>query len=188
MGSIKIITFSGPSAVGKSAIVGELLRRNSSWRLVVNITTRGPKDSDIPGEYRHVSEDEFVKLEQEGKFLETDQAHGNRYGTLLASLDEALSSGPMSLQILTPDGVPRVMDHAKGKVLSFFVFVRSVDVLRKRLKARGESEKSIEQRLSDCARWHEEAKASGLPYVFIDNSGTVEETVQKVLGNIPIVK
>lgn len=44
----KIITFTGASGSGKSSIVRELLSQ-SDYKLVVSVTTRNPRESDLLG-------------------------------------------------------------------------------------------------------------------------------------------
>lgn len=238
----RIITLSGPSAVGKTTIARELLQANPEWKLLISLTTRGPRPSDIPGEYKYnVSMRRFDELEREGKFVWTVCVHGNKYGTLSKLVDDALdapcllkseatdckqqsfrvqscespvsSQAPLahtSIMLPTPQVIPVLVEYAQGRgqVTSFFVTLER-DVLRARLEKREkeeyiestlpgwdkrtqeekeekrrEREGYINRRLDDCDMWTQEARESEIPFIFIDNSGTIEEAVEQVLQNL----
>ncbi len=178
---VRIVTITGPSGSGKTTIARELLHKNPDWKLVLSLTTRKPRDSDLPGEYRcGVSSEEFRKREQLKEFLWIVSAHGNRYGTLRRCVDSALAAKHISLMLLTPDAVPILLDYAPGKVISFFIIPPDDAILRVRLEKRGEDPATIERRIADCKKWHQEALASRIPYLYITNCGPVEEAGQAI--------
>src|SRR5258708_40128250 len=100
----KIVTITGASGSGKTSVARELLKIIPSAKLVLSITTRPPRESDLPDEYRtNVPLAEFEKRSQNNEFLWEVEAHGNRYGTLRASVNEALANPYPSLMILIPN-------------------------------------------------------------------------------------
>ena len=180
--SMKIITITGPSGSGKTVIAGELLKRVSNLRLVVSNTTRKPRDSDLAGEYRHnVDPKEF---ERKQDFIWIVSAHGNTYGTRFDSLNEALRAEHISLMIIVPESVQALLDYAPGRILPFYILPPKEQALRERLKLRGDDEKTIERRVGDCKKWNEEAKTSGIPYIFIRNDAALEKAVAQFLAHI----
>ena len=184
MSDIRIVSFTGPSGAGKTSIIKELLRSNPSWRLVASYTTRGPRDSDLFGEYRcNVHEEEFSDPRKNSKFAWTVSMHGNSYGHLRGSIKSALMGTypPMWMLTLTPDLVLEFLKLSGGRALPIFVLPPEEDILRQRLSKRGESEEAIVKRIQDCREWTRDAWASDLPYVFIENNGTIEETARQAL-------
>jgi guanylate kinase len=179
---IRIVTFTGPSGAGKTTIVGELLKRYPKWKMVLSLTSREPRNSDLSGEYRcNVSREEFLQIKEEKKDLWIESAHGNMYATLGADIIKALLSKGLSLMQLLPVSVRKIHDYIPGSVLSIFILPPGEEELRRRLEKRGESSEQIEKRIIDCRNWEAEAtKRSGIPYKFVRNDGTVEEAVKKI--------
>ena len=178
---IRIVTFTGPSGSGKTTIVGELLKLHPDWKMIISLTSRNPRESDLPGEYQcRVRLHEFLRRGRKGEFLWMVSPHGYHYGTLLADVQKALASDGPWLMNITPEAVKKLHDLYPGQVLSFFILPPGEEELRKRLENRGEPPEAVEKRIADCRKWEEEARASGLTYQFVTNDGTVAEAVEKV--------
>ena len=178
---IQIVTFTGPSGAGKTTIVGELLKNHSECKMILSLTSRGPRNSDLSGEYRcKVTNEEFLRREREGEFMWLVSFHGNIYGTLLTDINAALNSNRVSLMQITPDSVKSLRAYAPGKILSIFILLPDEEELRRRLEKRGELPKEIDRRIADCREWEKEARESRIPYKFIRNDGTVTEAIDKV--------
>lgn len=180
---IKIITITGPSGAGKGAIVARLLKKHSDWRLVVSLTSRGSRSSrDLPGEYECDLPVEYLRrLDEEGEALWLEGGHRNVYVTLKADVDRALRFGVLWFMQILHKSVCKLHEYAPGRVLSIFILPPDKEELRWRLAERNtESPEEIERRIADCEKWEEEARASGIPYEFVRNDGTVEEAVRRV--------
>jgi guanylate kinase len=185
MNRVQIITITGPSGVGKTTIVGALLKERPELSLIVSPTSRPPRESDLPGEYCTVRRMRFVWLEITREFLWTVDAHGNLYGTLRDSVDEALAREHPSLMILVPERVEFIRRYALEGVLSLFILPPSEEVLRARLAGRGENPEVIARRIEDCRAWEQIARVSDSPYNFISNEGSVEDAVREVFAHLP---
>ena len=178
---LRIITFTGPSGAGKTTIVGELLKRHSKWKMVLSLTSREPRNSDLLGEYRcDVSRREFLQIKEDNKDLWIESFHGNMFSTRGADVMKALLSKELSLMQLLSVSVRKIRAYAPGRVLSIFMLPPGEEELRRRLMKRGESPEQIDKRISDCGKWEEEAKKSDIPYEFVRNNGTIAEAVHNV--------
>ena len=181
MSIFKIVTFTGPSGVGKTTIVGELLKRRPRWKMVLSLTSRKSRDSDLPGEYKcNVAKEEFFRRNRRSEFLWMVSAHGNVYGTLLADVREALNFKYLSLMQILPESVKHLRSYASDKVLSVFVLPPGEEELKRRLEKRGESSEQIDRRIADCKKWEEEARFSDIHYEFVRNDRTIDEVVEEV--------
>ncbi len=167
-----IVTITGPSGAGKSSIAKRLLELDPTMQLVVSLTSRAPRPSDLPGEYRsRITMDEFNYRSRFNEFLWLVETHGSWYGTLTVSVSEALRSPSPSLMILVPEVLKLLYDHigSEGGILPFYILSPSRKELHRRLEKRGDDEKAIRRRIGDCKKWDKEAGKSNIPYIFIPN-------------------
>jgi guanylate kinase len=182
-----IITLTGASGVGKTTIVKQLLSTFPfSLKIISSYTTRKPRNTDIPKEYKHVSRLKFGFLKLVGSFLWTAYPHGNSYGTMKHSVTKALQDrNNYYVLILTGDAIRQLRDFAEqigcsDNVISFYVLSPSQEILIERLKIRGDEQKEIEKRIADCVKWDTKAQASGIPYEFVNNNRSIESAIEEV--------
>lgn len=119
--------------------------------LSVSATTRARRPAERDGvDYRFLAEEEFDRLEAQGYFLETAVVHGNRYGTPLPPIEEALAAGRTVLLEIDVQGARTVRRKLPEAVL-IFIEPPSLAVLRARLEARRtESPEALERRLRNA--------------------------------------
>ncbi|HEX9803974.1 MAG TPA: guanylate kinase [Gammaproteobacteria bacterium] len=140
-----------PSGAGKTSLVNALLERDPDIELSVSYTTRAPRAGELDGrEYHFVSREQFLAMAQRGEFLESAEVHGNFYGTSQAWIDARRREGHDILLEIDWQGaqqVRRLIPEAVG----VFILPPSLEVLRRRLTARGQdSDEVIEQRLANA--------------------------------------
>src|ERR1035437_3319491 len=107
-----ILSITGPSGVGKTTLMHNLLQRLPNAVPLTSVTTRAPRPSDEPGEYEYVSNDEFDAIAKSGAFLWEARAYVNRYGTRKAIIDEALASTKLYIPVLVIDAVTTLHAYA----------------------------------------------------------------------------
>ena len=152
----KLVVVSGPSGVGKSTIVTEVLSRFAGrLRLSVSATTRPPRPGEKEGiHYHFLTDEQFSERRQQGEFLETIEVfgRGHWYGTLWSEVRPFLAAGKWVLLEIDVDGAENVLRQFEEPV-SIFIRPDSFEELERRLRSRGtENEESIERRLSVARR------------------------------------
>ena len=167
-----IVSISGPSASGKTTIARAVLTTFPKARILGSVTTRAPRPSDIPGEYRYVLGAEFDRLEKKGAFLWSVAVHGNRYGTTKDAIERALKE-PLMVAILTIPATETLAAYLKSMLMDdklFSLYLRIADeaLVRERLTRRGDSEEDILIRIKECRSWNEDAASSFVPFTIID--------------------
>lgn len=142
-----LIVISGPSGVGKTALVDFLLAEYPCERCVT-ATTRAPRDGEKDGiDYHFFDRSAFEEGLGRGEFLEHAEVYGNLYGTPLGPIRAQLEAGKTVLLAIDVQGATQLMD--RGLPAQFcFIEAPSWEELESRLRGRNsEEEAAIERRL-----------------------------------------
>jgi guanylate kinase len=142
---------SAPSGAGKTSLVNAALEADSQLVVSVSHTTRPARGGEVDGEnYFFVSDDQFVQMIDEGKFLEHANVFGKRYGTSTAEVAAKRAQGKDVILEIDWQGTQQVR-KAIPDAISVFVLPPSVEELAARLTSRGEdTAQSIEKRLGEA--------------------------------------
>ena len=140
-----------PSGAGKTSLVNALLEREPDIELSVSYTTRPPRTGEEHGrEYHFVSRDVFLAMASRGEFLESAEVHGNLYGTSQSWINERRATGRDIVLEIDWQGAQQVRRLVPGAI-GVFIVPPSLQILRKRLTARGQdSAEVIERRLANA--------------------------------------
>jgi len=132
-----LIVLSGPSGVGKDAVLAELGMICPGVKRCVTTTTRPPRDNEVAGiDYTFISADNFESRIREGGFLEHAQYCGNLYGTPRRWVEEQLAAGvDVILKIEVQGG--RAIKRQIPEAVMVFVVPPSIHELERRLRDRG---------------------------------------------------
>jgi guanylate kinase len=156
---VKIVTLTGVSGSGKSTIAGNLLMgEESEFQFVLSTTTRKVRPSDLVSEYEYVEEEQFLRDKADGKFLWTAEFGGYYYGTKGESILDVLQTHKIGILILVPEAVHALKKFFKRLsptgVMSFYIG-RGLpkEILRVRMRERGDSEEQIDRMIAQCSHW-----------------------------------
>ncbi len=144
-----VIVVTGTSGAGKGTLERAILPHLHELELAVSATTRERRAGEQEGrEYYFVSDAEFERMLQKGRFLEhVDFPWGQRVGTLWSEIERIRAKGKAPLLDLETDGAIGVRDAIPNAV-TIFVKAPTFDELERRLRARAtESGGEIEKRL-----------------------------------------
>jgi len=145
------IFISGPSGVGKSTIIKEVLSANPDLCLSVSYTTRSPRPLEVHGEdYFFISRPEFEAMMDRGEFLEWARVHDRFYGTSLRWVESQEQKGLHILFDIDVQGVRQAkqIDPSGAYIM---IVPPSMEDLHARLKKRGtEDEQSLSLRLRNA--------------------------------------
>lgn len=86
----KLFALVGPSGSGKSMLMDMLEEANAPVKRILSCTTRA-KRFDQEATYHFVTEQEFLKMEQEGRFIDKTRYAGSAYGLTEDEVNSVLS-------------------------------------------------------------------------------------------------
>ena len=134
-----LIVLSGPSGVGKDAVLAPLFSAETCpprLRRCITATTRAPRPGEIEGvDYFFLSREEFERRIAEGFFLEHATYAGRSYGTPRWWVEAEVAGGNDVLLKIDVQGALQVRSQAPEAVL-VFIAPPSVEELERRLRGR----------------------------------------------------
>ena len=140
----KLIVISAPSGTGKTTICKRLLKNNPKWKFSVSATTRELREEEVDGrDYIYMSNEKFEHAVMFGDFLEWEWVHGNKYGTPIGPIEDALGDGHTMLLDVDVKGGMSVMEEFSDETIGIFIeppgddLPEQLEILEERLNQRG---------------------------------------------------
>ena len=172
-----VIVLSGPSGVGKDAMLNRMRIAGAPYHFTVTATTRPIRSSEKHGvDYMFMSHAEFAAMKEEGEFLESAEVYGNWYGVPKPQVRQALQNGQDVIIKTDVQGAATIRRIAPQSVL-VFVSPPSMHELERRLRWRlTESEESLSVRLGTARQEMEQMLA--FDYLVVND--TLDDAIQQL--------
>ncbi len=167
----KLVILSAPSGSGKTTIVRHLLSLGLGLEFSISATSREPRSNEKDGvDYYFMDPEDFQKKVREDAFLEWEEVYTNQfYGTLRSEVARIRSAGKNVIFDIDVVGGLNLKKKFGDAALAIFVKPPSIEVMEKRLRARGtDSEAQLQKRLSKAA--HEMTYAEQFDLVIINDN------------------
>jgi guanylate kinase len=131
-----IYIFSGPSGAGKSSVINKLRTRLHGLGYSISHTSRAPRHNETDGvDYHFVSEDAFLKMIEEGAFVEWARVYEHLYGTSVSGLKAQTEQGLDVILDIDSQGARNIRSFFQDSVL-IYILPPSLETLADRLKTR----------------------------------------------------
>lgn len=173
------VVLSGPSGVGKDALLTRMKELERPFHYVVTATTRLRRPREKEGvDYHFVSHQEFQQLIDKGQLLEWANVYGNYYGVPKAEISQALSKG---IDVIVKVDVQGATTIKKILPQAVFIFLMppSMEELERRLKQR-RSESSLDLALR-LVKASEEVRSLALfDYVITSYQGKINDVISQI--------
>jgi guanylate kinase len=174
-----LFVLSGPSGVGKDAVLTRMSKLGRPFHYVVTATTRPKRSGEKNGvDYHFFSQKEFQQMRDKNQFLEWANVYGNYYGVPKDEISSALSKGIDAIVKVDIQGAAAIKEILPQAVF-IFLMPTSIEELERRLRKR-QSETS-----TDLALRLERAKGEikSLPlfdYVITSHQDKLDDVVSQI--------
>lgn len=174
-----LIVLSGPSGVGKDAVLARIRKLGRPFHYIVTATTRPKRVRESNGvNYHFLSRKEFQQMIDRHELLEWANVYGNYYGVPRREISAALSKEGDTIVKVDVQGAATIRRVLPQAVL-IFLTPPSLGALERRLKRRrSESSKDLALRLRKA-----KAEMKCLPlfdYVIISHQDKLDEVVSQI--------
>lgn len=172
----------GPTAVGKSTVLTEVLKRRPDAVHVLSTTCRAARAKEIPGVDMHfLSCEEFQRKAAEGDFFEYAPYSQHWYGTSRSGLERVMAASPLAIKIVEIQGA-RIIKEKMPEAVTIFIEPGDFADLEPRLRARNPpmKEEDIAKRLATAPG--EIAAARECDHVVTNRHGYLEDCIRDVLA------
>ena len=178
-----LIVISGPSGVGKDAVIRALQKRGLDLHVVVTMTDREPRDNEVDGyDYIFVSHERFKELIAQGAFLEHAVVYGDLKGVPRDQIRDAMASNKDVIMRVDVQGAETFREICPEAV-TIFLIPTSEKEWHARLKNRNsESEEALEKRMSKIG--YELEQLPNFDYVVVNAQDRLEDTVDAIIAII----
>ena len=176
-----LIVISGPSGVGKDAVMQRMKERDLPFHFVVTATTRPKRPNEVDGrDYFFVSQESFARMIERGELLEHAHVYNDYKGIPRQQVRQALDSGRDVILRIDVQGAATIRSLCPEALL-IFLSTRSEEELSARLAARHtEAPDDLRLRL-DAAR-QELRQVDMFDYVVVNADHQLDHTVDTILS------
>lgn len=174
-----LVIISGPSGVGKSTIVKEILSSYGPEKMgtTITYTTRPSRSTEKHGrEYYFVNEEEFISLKEKNILAEWTYIYNHYYGTAIEQMNKLWEEGKVIIKDFDLKGAMAIKT-LYPQTLRIFISPPSVEELIQRVRKRSENpKKDMEIRIRQAEQ--EMEKGSCFDYSLENNR--LPATIEKL--------
>lgn len=177
-----LIVLSGPSGVGKDAVLERMKERQlPGVKYITTITTRTQRPREIDGrDYHFTSQSEFKKLIEADELLEWAEVYGNFYGVPKSAVREALKAGHDVIVKVDVQGAASIK-RITPEAVFIFLLPPSLKDLEGRLSRRlTESPEMLKRRLETAPK--ELVQLDMFDYFVVNHEGKIEQAIAEILS------
>jgi guanylate kinase len=174
-----LFVLSGPSGVGKDAVINDLKKQQLRLHFAVTCTTRAIRPGEAEGvSYYFVDAGRFKEMQRRDELLESALVHGNWYGTPVQQVRDALGKGLDVLLKIDVQGAAQIKKKVPQAVFIFLAPPSMSELVARLTRRRTESPAELRLRIENA--YEEMAHLSDYDYIVVNYAGRLKETVERI--------
>jgi guanylate kinase len=174
-----LIVLSGPSGVGKVAVLNGMKRRRYPVYYSVTATTRPRREREREGvDYHFVSRADFENMIERNELLEWANVYGNLYGVPKRQIQEAMSRGQDAVVKVDVQGAAAIKKIVPQAVF-IFLAPPSMSDLENRLRQR-KTESGVDLELRMRAAQEEMKQLFIFDYIVVNHKDGIEAAISQI--------
>ncbi len=180
-----VFVISGPSGVGKDALIEKLVARDPGLGRSVSFTTRHPRPGEKDGvDYSFVNRDKFERLVAGDELLEHASYDGNLYGTSHDRVDALRKAGSDAILKIDVKGAQQVRRRLPDATFIFIAPPSMAELVRRTAQRHTESaeEQSARQMIAETEMKY------ATHYDYVVTNDDLDRAVDEVKGIIDQVR
>ena len=177
----RVFVISGPSGVGKDAVIEKLVEADPNVERSVSFTTRRPRSMEKDGlDYSFVAREDFQRLIDSGDLLEHAAYDGNLYGTSARRVESLRAAGHDVILKIDVKGAEQVRQRLPIATYIFLAPPSMQELIRRTAQRQTESaeDRSARQMIAET----EMTYAPHYDYVVVNDQ--LDRAVREVLDII----
>ena len=174
-----LVVISGPSGVGKDAILDRMKLSDVPYHFALTATARPKRDNEVDGvDYLFVSRDEFQNMIRNDELLEWAEVYGNLYGVPKSPVRDALSRGQDTILKIDVQGGDNIRRLVPGALYVFIAPPDMAELERRLTLRRTESPEALRVRLETASKEMEEVEK--YDHVVVNRTDRIDEAVGEI--------
>ena len=175
----RLFVLSGPSGVGKDAVLAKVRKLGQPYYFTITATTRHPRPGERDGvDYIFLARDKFERMIEAGELLEWAEVYGNLYGVPKAQVVEARDRGLDVIMKIDVQGAATIRRLTPDAAL-IFLAPPDMPTLERRLRIRN-TESESEFRLKLETAYAEMKEAARFDHVVVNRDDRIEEAADAI--------
>jgi guanylate kinase len=178
-----LIIISGPSGVGKDAVIRSLQQRKLPMHFVVTMTSRSPRDGEVEGvDYLFVSREKFQELIAQEAFLEYALVYNDFKGIPKSQIRDAIASSKDVILRVDVQGAQTLRRLCPEAVLIFLIPTNQKEWLQRLRNRQTETAETLALREKTAVQ--ELEHLAKFDYVVVNAQNHLDETVDTIVAII----
>ena len=175
----RLFVLSGPSGVGKDAVLAKMKKLGRPYHFTITATTRRKRAGERDGvDYIFLPREKFERMIEAGELLEWAEVHGNLYGVPKSQVAEARDRGLDVIMKIDVQGAATIRRITTDATL-IFLAPPDMPTLERRLRTRDtESESEFRLRLETARSEMEEA--CRFDHIIVNRDGRIDDAADAI--------